>query len=310
MREIYGIQCSVACGASCIQVLADSAAKYTCSKCKVEKEAVAFPAGANKGKQCKRCLSKTTTLSKMFKGWPIQAFTSLPEELQTSFWASNDVTKEAIFMRLEVNVTSAREEVHVSRQGGTYRPLSWYRSEGYDEEALAGIERNSSSRYDEELNCETYKLTLHSEEKEELRKEIREELMTLRDTTLRGRLSHYCSPLGKKSKKSKRRRPPSGSSGSSDSSTSSSSDSSAKPAETWKEQEKKKKDKEKEKAAAAKKAAKVKQQQEAAAKKAAAAEASRKAKSEAAQKKKEAVDARKAEKAAAKEDWRCQASMQ
>ena len=311
----------------CIQVGKEG---IVCQKCKVAKSASDYPA---KGGCCKRCCSKTATLCKAFNSWPPESFTKLPEDLQTDFWRGEEVSRAGMFARIEKQVCLCREENTYSCSGGSYRPLSWYEKQGYTAEEVKSIAVNSAQRLDPELGGLTFKLTVFSEQKEQIRKEVHQEMLMLRNTGIKGKLSHYCSPKTKsrksrKSKKGGKKRSRSSSSakcGSSSSSSSSSTNSKASkdavsvpqltPAQlaaTKKAQEKADQLLEKENKAEAKKAA---AKAKAAAKKAAQVAAQNK-KQEAAQAKKKAQEDKKSEAAQqkvadaqAKEDWRCRLTM-
>jgi hypothetical protein len=106
--------------------------------------------------------------------------------------------------------------------GGTFEPESWYVSKGYK---IDNIKKNSESRWDDQLEEQTYKLKKFTDMDIEINQQVTDTIINLKGGGLRNRLALYGSPEQKKRKLSKRKR--SKSSGSS----SNSSDSSSPPKE-------------------------------------------------------------------------------
>ena len=173
---------------------------------------------------CGTCNSKRSQLSQMFGHWPIEPFKELSDDLQTQFWLCDAKGKQALQNELCLQLVRVRSKVHLERHGGRWEPLSVWASLGYDVE---NIKNNCNSYYHDELLVDVYKVTKKEVYEEEISKDVRTEIINLRDNSLRGRLSHYASPskaspLKKASKKRKRSSSSSSGSGSSSSSSKSS----------------------------------------------------------------------------------------
>ena len=73
---------------------------FRCKKCKrqVQHENLPSTALLSDGGliNCKPCLSKTATLSKMFGKWPIPDFDELPDEEQAEFWRAGNTRKDLL----------------------------------------------------------------------------------------------------------------------------------------------------------------------------------------------------------------------
>ena len=155
----------------------------------------------------------------MFGKWPIQPFLELPKAMQAEFWRADAKSKVAMQALLTSEISRVRETVEIDSKIGQYFPLSVYEAKGYKQEMLDNIQTNCPAEYDSTLNCQTYMLTVRGVLTNEITKEVTNTLMNLRDTSLRGYLSHYCSPISTKRNRGKKR----DRSSSSDSSKSSSS---------------------------------------------------------------------------------------
>ena len=171
-----------------------------CVKCVVQLTAENKAAAARE-RACKKCVAKRTLLSQMFGGWPIPAFKELDAEQQTLFWeSSHDCTGKGALQTLVIkDITSHRVNVKLTRNAGTFLPLSVYATQGFKTE---NIKKKCVSRWCEELEEHTYKLTQRSEIEDEVEKTVRAEVISLRDNSLKGRLSHYASPAKKRSRSS------------------------------------------------------------------------------------------------------------
>jgi len=152
----------------------------------------------------------------MFGKWPIQAFDELDPAQKTSFWAADVKSKASLQNLLVTDIATKRIQTEVDRVGGSFLPLSVYKTQGYNVDAIA---TNCPMRYDDELQEDTYKLTVHSSFEDKIKSEVSNMVASLRDNSLRGKLSHYASPMAKR--KRKRSRSSSGSDSSSSSSSSS-----------------------------------------------------------------------------------------
>lgn len=174
-----------------------------CVKCALEKQEEEMAKGRER--ICKNCACKRAILSKMFQTWPIEAFKELPDATQQTFWQSGTRTKCAMGLQLTTDVASHRVHKATNRKGGSYLPLSVYSTQGYTASQCERIAAQCPSLNDEELGVLTYKLTIVSIMEERIESDVKSELASLRDNTLRGRLSHYCSPMGKTSKRKRKR---------------------------------------------------------------------------------------------------------
>ena len=113
-------------------------------------------------KSCKPCVAKRTLLSQMFAGWPISAFTELSAEQQTLFWESSHAcpSKGALHTLVVKDITSHRVDIKLWRNADTFLPLSVYATQGFN---TTKIEQNCASRWCDQLEEMTYKLTQRSE---------------------------------------------------------------------------------------------------------------------------------------------------
>ena len=246
----------------------------------------------------KSCATKRTVLHRMFTVWPPKMWADLPKEHQMDIFRTASSNRKKLQDALCNEVATYREEQELERTGGKYLPLSVYAKQGYNPEK---IKNNCKSKLCPQLEEETYLLNVDEEIKDKIRRDVKHEVITLQDESIRGRLSHYASP-SKKDNKRKR----SGSSKSSKSSSSSSSQLTA--------AQKKKLAAQKAKEEAAEKAQQAKKERLEAAQKAQQLKAAANAKSKydkataAAAAKAEALqqkEAKKAEAAAAKQDIAC-----
>jgi hypothetical protein len=140
---------------------------------------------------------------RMFGKWPIDTFEELSAEQQVAVWQCGN-SKQAMQAALIDEVSKKRIDDEIQRTEGSFLPLSVYRTHGYDEASLAAIEASCEKRYDEEVQAWTYKKTIHTDIKDTVARKVRTEIVNLRSTGLRSKLSHYASPA-KKSRKRKDR---------------------------------------------------------------------------------------------------------
>ena len=184
----------------CANLLTPRMQVERCVKCAAQLTAENKAAAARE-RACKKCVAKRTLLSQMFGGWPIAAFKELDADQQTLFWESaHDCAGKGPLQALVIkDITSHRVNIKLTRNGGTFWPLSVYATQGFKTE---NIEKNCASRWCEELEEHTYKLTQRSEIEDEVEKTVRAEVISLRDNSLKGRLSHYASPPQKKRSRS------------------------------------------------------------------------------------------------------------
>jgi hypothetical protein len=199
-RSIY------TCALLHIQVLAPAATLKLCPKCQLA-------ALLDDQYICKPCNSKRATLSKAFKGWPIQAFQELSPELQADYWRQSGPTKQKLLDALTIAITRVRTQREIRKKSGKYLPESVLQAQGYN---TAKIKANCPCQWDTQLEEHTYILQVDEVIEEKIRDDVVKLLDNMKDQSIRGRLSHYCSPPAKK----KRKR--SSSSGSSSKSSSSS----------------------------------------------------------------------------------------
>ena len=158
----------------------------------------------------------------MFNGWPLPLFGELSAEAQVAFWQADTKDKAGVMTKLSFDLTEVREKRESEKKGGKFLPLSVYATMGYGEAELANIAKNCTREFDETLDCDTFRLDVKELVHEKVKSEVQKELLSLRDSSLRGKLSHYRSPL-----KDKRKRSSSSNSSNSNSSNSSSSSRSA-----------------------------------------------------------------------------------
>ena len=199
------------------------AKKCECTKCKETKGEGDMTTGREN--ICKSCCSKRSLLSTMFGKWPIPSFSLMPVEFQTKMWQADAKTKPTLQTAVVMALSLHHEEVEKELLEGTFLPLNVWATRGYNMEQLANIEKNCMNKWNEETECLDYKVNVESIIKSKVRKEVTSLVMGERENSLRGKMSHYASPMGKKLKKRKNRKTKSSSSGSSSSSRNSSSSS-------------------------------------------------------------------------------------
>ena len=227
---------------------------------------------------CKRCKAKRGVAGRIFGTWPIDCFKALSEDAKKEFWRAS-LDKDALVSNLIKKVSEQRINENSNSFVGKWLPKEVWVRKGYNGKA---IEAGCEKKWDEELKIHTYKKNVEVDVKAEITRNVRDEIINLKNKDFRAKLSHYAStpsPAKKNKKKRKHhKRPRSASSGKSDkssksskssnssksnkSSKSSGSDSEAtrkrKIAEAAKEEKKRKiieaREKKKEDAAAAKKA--------------------------------------------------------
>ena len=176
---------------------------------------------------CNPCLCKRSQLIQIFGKWPVPAFEKFPEEAQVAFWDKAKLCKRG--NQVEALLVKHIEDSRIS-ENTTRDPLSVYKTQGYDAEAIANIEKNSASKWDDELICYTFKLSVVEEHRVEIRRTVEKELFEWKmQGGLRKRMLTYGSPAEKKKRKK------SSSSSSRSGSSSSSSKSDSKKARTAKE---------------------------------------------------------------------------
>ena len=112
---------------------------FRCKKCKRQVQHENLPSTAlpsNGGLiNCKPCLSKTATLSKMFGKWPIPDFDELTDQERTDFWRAGN-TRADLPNQLTKSVCEVTEKTKTNSTNGMYRPLSWYENSGFDVEKI------------------------------------------------------------------------------------------------------------------------------------------------------------------------------
>ena len=178
---------------------------------------------------CKPCKAKRVMFSRMFGSWPIQLYKDLTPELKKEVWRADGPTKDDLMSSLAQTITHQKIKEKEDATKGAWKPLGVWKTLGYDHEE---IERNCKHKYDPEINGQVYQKHIESETTRDIGKDVKEELLNLRQPGVRSRLSHYAStPTPKKRRKHRKPQRPisSGSEKSSSSKSSSSSDQSDSP---------------------------------------------------------------------------------
>ena len=121
---------------------------------------------------CKPCLSKTATLSKMFGKWPIPDFDELTDQERTDFWRAGN-TRADLPNQLTKSVCEVTEKTKTNSTNGMYRPLSWYENSGFDFEK---IKHNCTDTEEHEIFGVTYRVDLRSVGKAETENVVQERL--------------------------------------------------------------------------------------------------------------------------------------
>lgn len=157
--------------------------------------------------QCKICLCKKVQLVQVFGKWPVPAFVKFTGLQQVNFWKeARTCTKKFDLEALLVKQISSVRVDLFDTSGGAFKPLSIYAREGYSNEALVNIEKNSCSRWDEELEMYTYKLVVVEERKAAIYRGVEQELIEWKHSSaLRQKMLPYGSPAGKAGKKKRKR---------------------------------------------------------------------------------------------------------
>ena len=145
---------------------------------------------------CKPCKAKRVMFIRMFGSWPIQLYKDLSPELKREVWRGDGPTKDSLMSSLAQNITHQKIREKEDATKGAWKPLGVWKTLGYDHEE---IERNCKHKYDPEINGQVYQKHIESENTRDIAKDVKTELLTLRQTGVRSRLSHYAStPTPKK----------------------------------------------------------------------------------------------------------------
>ena len=173
---------------------------------------------------CKPCKAKRVMFSRMFGSWPIQLYKDLTPELKKEVWRGDGPTKDSLMSSLAQNITHQKIREKEDATKGAWKPLGVWKTLGYDHEE---IERNCKHKYDPEINGQVYQKHIESETTRDIGKDVKQELLNLRQPGVRSRLSHYASTPTPKKRRRHRKPVRSISSGSEKSSSSKSSSSSS-----------------------------------------------------------------------------------
>ena len=145
---------------------------------------------------CKPCKAKRVMFSRMFGSWPIQLYKDLTPELKKEVWRADGPTKDDLMSSLAQTITHQKIKEKEDATKGAWKPLGVWKTLGYDHEE---IERNCKHKYDPEINGQVYQKHIESENTRDIAKDVKQELLNLRQPGVRSRLSHYAStPTPKK----------------------------------------------------------------------------------------------------------------
>ena len=145
---------------------------------------------------CKPCKAKRVMFSRMFGSWPIQLYKDLTPELKKEVWRVDSSLKDDLMSSLAQTITHQKIKEKEDATKGAWKPLGVWKTLGYDHEE---IEKNCKHKYDPEINGQVYQKHIESENTRDIAKDVKTELLTLRQTGVRSRLSHYAStPTPKK----------------------------------------------------------------------------------------------------------------
>ena len=196
-----------------------------CVTCRVELEwelleGKTFPKGGSF--QCNRCKAKRGVAYRVFGKWPIDCFKELSDDAQVEFWKSS-LDKDSLVSNLIKHVSEQRINENINSFVGKWLPKDVWVRKGYNGKA---IEAGCEKKWDEELKMNVYKKNVEVDVKAEITRNVRDEIINLKNKDFRAKLSHYAStpsPAKKNKKKRKHhKRPRSASSGKSDKSSKSS----------------------------------------------------------------------------------------
>ena len=125
---------------------------------------------ANETMKCMKCANKQKLVSKLFKqklgAWPPAFWGTLTDEQKQKFWATDATGKGDIERQL--GNMEKQIEIHKMFQGasGSFQPLSYYKNQGYSQEQLDNIEKNTPPAWidwNAQLGCNTYKVPIRTE---------------------------------------------------------------------------------------------------------------------------------------------------
>jgi hypothetical protein len=132
----------------------------------------------------------------MFGSWPIQLYKDLTPELKKEVWRVDGLGKDDLMSSLAQTITHQKIKEKEDATKGAWKPLGVWKTLGYDHE---DIERNCKHKYDPEINGQVYQKHIESETTRDIGKDVKQELLNLRQPGVRSRLSHYAStPTPKK----------------------------------------------------------------------------------------------------------------
>ena len=141
---------------------------YKCTDCDLYfgKESGNFVGRAKNLFKCRSCNSCNQRCTTMMKGtYAVKAWAAMSKEEKVAFrQKAKELSGEALKECLTVTMKHIVKTRHSEFGGklGKYLPLSVYKVQGYDEEALQGIASNAASRWDDQINQETYALLVFS----------------------------------------------------------------------------------------------------------------------------------------------------
>jgi hypothetical protein len=197
-----------------------------CITCSVENEFTmekgkVYPKGGEW--MCKRCKAKRGVGIRVFGKWPIDCFKELSDDAKVEFWKAS-LDKDALVSKLINQVSEQRIKEESNSFVGKWLPKEVWVRKGYNAKA---IETGCEKKWDEELKGYTYKKNVEVDVRADITRNVKDEIINLKNKDFRAKLSHYASTPSpaKKNKKKKRKhhkRTRSGSSGKSDKSSSSS----------------------------------------------------------------------------------------
>ena len=172
--------------------------KKPCKTCEldIEWDEQRIAATKNFEYMCKPCKAKRVMFSRMFGSWPIQLYKDLTPELKKEVWRVDSSLKDDLMSSLAQTITHQKIKEKEDATKGAWKPLGVWKTLGYDHEE---IERNCKHKYDPEINGQVYQKHIESETTRDIGKDVKQELLNLRQPGVRSRLSHYAStPTPKK----------------------------------------------------------------------------------------------------------------
>ena len=126
---------------------------------------------------CRVCNNRTSSLSNMFGGWPIEAYRHLSEADQKQFWIDVGAAfgPDGIKRVVETSIFVKEVQRSINLSAGEYQPISFWERLGYDG---VYIRRNCASEWNSDLGSYCYRVRIHKESREFIRDRARQLMLS------------------------------------------------------------------------------------------------------------------------------------